>query len=501
MNQIWFGTIAIVLLAIELKMGSGSGRLYDEQIQVEQVKKLLAMHREKMKPAMDKLTEEQQKDEKLQSMLKKLNECRAKHSNESRTKTPSILELNEKSKFSGALWQGDIFLTPAQVQLLFGDVSKQATGRFKRGAGIGNVLRQWPMDIKYSFDESINNELKGRIERALTFWNKKSCLNLTEDNSDGTISRIHFTSADNGCFSRIGMVRVDFTQPINLGPGCESDGIIHHQIAHTLGLWHEHSRLDRDSHFWIYARNANPNYVDQFDRQTGNTLIDWDIGYDLGSVTHFDASAFSKDEGVSMMAKKGAEFSNSFGPQHFPSFRDVLEINRLYCSLSFYQDGTSVNFLTCATHTQCGNGNGFQNPKNCSACICKPEYTGANCETLKGKEIQATDNWNDLNGEVDADFCSEKHWLIRADSGKKIAIQIKDIGTNCADACTRGFLEIHTEEIRKEWPFPGPGLRLCCPSDVCALEEETVTAANGHAMLNLRTFNGTQSFHIRFRQY
>ncbi|KAI3417996.1 hypothetical protein GPALN_010591 [Globodera pallida] len=43
--------------------------------------------------------------------------------------TPSILNLNEKSKFSGALWQGDIFLTPSQVQLLFGDVSEQATGR------------------------------------------------------------------------------------------------------------------------------------------------------------------------------------------------------------------------------------------------------------------------------------------------------------------------------------------------------------------------------------
>ncbi|KAI3417980.1 hypothetical protein GPALN_010577 [Globodera pallida] len=105
------------------------------------------------------------------------------------------------------------------------------------------------------------------------------------------------------------------------------------------------------------------------------------------------------------------------------------------------------------------------------SCICKPEYTGANCEILKGKEIQATDNWND------------------------------DIGTNCADACTRGFLEIHTEEIHKESSFPGPGITLCCPSDVCAIEEKTVMATNGHAMLHLYALNGTQSFHIRFRQY
>uniref|UniRef100_A0A183CIQ6 RIC3 domain-containing protein n=1 Tax=Globodera pallida TaxID=36090 RepID=A0A183CIQ6_GLOPA len=96
-NQIWFGTIAIVLLAIELKIGSGSGRPYGEG-EAEKVKKLLTMHREKMKPAMDKLIEEQQKDEKLQSVLKKLNECRAKHSNESRTQTPSILDQSSRER-------------------------------------------------------------------------------------------------------------------------------------------------------------------------------------------------------------------------------------------------------------------------------------------------------------------------------------------------------------------------------------------------------------------
>uniref|UniRef100_A0A914I6K8 Uncharacterized protein n=1 Tax=Globodera rostochiensis TaxID=31243 RepID=A0A914I6K8_GLORO len=81
MNQIWFGAIAIVLLTTELEIGSGSG--FNEN-EADEVKKLLAMHREKMKPAMDKLIEEQQKDEKLQSVLKKLNECRAVHLNENR---------------------------------------------------------------------------------------------------------------------------------------------------------------------------------------------------------------------------------------------------------------------------------------------------------------------------------------------------------------------------------------------------------------------------------
>ena len=36
-------------------------------------------------------------------------------------------------------------------------------------------------------------------------------------------------------------------QLLSLGPGCVQHGVVVHELLHTLGLWHEQSRLDRDN--------------------------------------------------------------------------------------------------------------------------------------------------------------------------------------------------------------------------------------------------------------
>ncbi|KAL3082552.1 hypothetical protein niasHT_030566 [Heterodera trifolii] len=39
--------------------------------------------------------------------------------------------------------------------------------------------------------------------------------------------------------------------------------------------------------------------------------------------------------------------------------------------------------VTCEMETTCFNG-GFQNPNNCSACICPPGYWNEKCESTLG---------------------------------------------------------------------------------------------------------------------
>ena len=41
-------------------------------------------------------------------------------------------------------------------------------------------------------------------------------------------------------------------QLLSLGPGCVQHGVVVHELLHTLGLWHEQSRLDRDNIYNIY---------------------------------------------------------------------------------------------------------------------------------------------------------------------------------------------------------------------------------------------------------
>ena len=48
------------------------------------------------------------------------------------------------------------------------------------------------------------------------------------------------------CFSHVG--RQGGRQNVSIGPMCEFKGVVIHEVFHSLGRWHEHSRADRDSY-------------------------------------------------------------------------------------------------------------------------------------------------------------------------------------------------------------------------------------------------------------
>ena len=53
-------------------------------------------------------------------------------------------------------------------------------------------------------------------------------------------------------------------QLVSVGVGCLQHGVVLHELLHSLGLWHEQSRLDRDSHVTVRWENIRRGREDNF---------------------------------------------------------------------------------------------------------------------------------------------------------------------------------------------------------------------------------------------
>jgi hypothetical protein len=90
------------------------------------------------------------------------------------------------------------------------------------------------------------------------------------------------------CASYVG--RIGGRQTIEVGDYC-SYGSVVHEIGHSVGLWHEQSREDRNKYVKVLWENIQPDKASNF---LQNLLDGDDIGaYDYGSIMHYPALGFS----------------------------------------------------------------------------------------------------------------------------------------------------------------------------------------------------------------
>ncbi|XP_063297694.1 astacin-like metalloendopeptidase [Pelobates fuscus] len=193
----------------------------------------------------------------------------------------------------------------------------------------------------------------------------------------------------NGCWSNV--ARQGGKQTVSLDKsGCLGSGTIQHELMHSLGFFHEHSRSDRDNHvdiFWKYISDANKF---NFNIEDSNNM---NLPYDYTSVMHYQNTAFTNTPGHATIAAKGnasLPLGQSIGMSHL----DVIKLNKLY---------------------------------NCNVCRVK---------LMDQSGSFSTDN---------VSFGQDRSclWLIQTDSFKLVHLQLSDINIPASAGCSDSYIKVY----------------------------------------------------------
>ncbi|XP_046850753.1 nematocyst expressed protein 6-like [Xenia sp. Carnegie-2017] len=225
-------------------------------------------------------------------------------------------------------FEGDIILTPRQQKVLH-NAFKYAHKRSdaENRALIKDVSRLWPDGkVPYAYASDIDSEGKSITKDAMEHWMQHTCVKFIPQTNETDFVEFQFADA---CASRVGRLGMG-RQEILIGSveaKCKVGNLIH-EIGHTLGFFHEHSRPDRDQFVKVNLDLVMQGFEINFKKLPGDWIDSRDVAYDYDSIMHYPRTIFGKmpwDQTVVPLDARA-----QIGQRIKLSDSDILQAKKLY---------------------------------------------------------------------------------------------------------------------------------------------------------------------------
>lgn len=118
-----------------------------------------------------------------------------------------------------------------------------------------------------------------------------------------------------------------------------------HEIGHTLGYIHTHSRIDRNAFVTVMTSNIDDSFLGNFFIWSFGTIqfADTSLPYDYASLLHYNAFGFSRN-GQPTIVTLDPRYERTIGQREVATFYDYKSINRLYCARSSTKNNDRQTF-------------------------------------------------------------------------------------------------------------------------------------------------------------
>ncbi|GAA0726080.1 hypothetical protein GCM10009430_32670 [Aquimarina litoralis] len=274
----------------------------------------------------------------LISCEKDLTDDLTENTNSSTDINESIETINYDGKTLTVIKKEDNYILDGDIIIPISEVSDQSKST-------GTTKSRWPGGVVYYvIDPNLFN--KDRVTAAIEHWEKNTRIRFVKRTNQPNYVTFRQGS---GCSSNVGMISVP--QFITLGNSCSTASVIH-EIGHTVGLYHEQNRKDRDKYVNILWENLPSDIItrsqftryDEFFNGEGNEYT----AFDFGSIMMYNPFAFSINGKPTITKKDGSLYNAN---SRILSQKDKEGVRRMYFN----------NLLTAGNKLNKGN---FRNSRD-----------------------------------------------------------------------------------------------------------------------------------------